>query len=164
MGGSSAQTVWPLQYKPTWSWRAFPPWRTRACSLAVPSVATPSPARPRSMGPSVRCAHRVCSVTGKTTGLPVGPQAHSLNPGWLNPAWRALKRAECPHFAGTAAGLCSSFTTKPSGWKDGAKRWREKRRSMTCQRRVSAFVFWGQCFNEMPSVIISLFIADCIIV
>lgn len=137
MGGLSAPTVWPLQSKQTWSWRAFPPWRTRACSLAVPSDATPSPARPRSTEPSVRCAHRVCSVTGRTTVPPVGPPALSLNPGWSNPVWKALTQAECPHFAGTAAGLCSSFTMKPNGWRDGAKKWREKPRSTTCQRRVS---------------------------
>lgn len=137
MGGSSVQTVWPLQFKQTWSWRAFPPWRTKACSLVAPSVGTLSPAHLRSTGPSVRCARRAYSVTGRTTGPPVGPPALSLNRGWLNPAWRARKRAACLLFAGTAAGLCSFFTMKRRGWKDGAKIWRERQRSTTWQRKVS---------------------------
>lgn len=140
MGGSSAPTVWPLQCKQTWSWRDFPPWRIKVCSSVVPSAATLSPARQHSMERSVRCAHRAFSVTGRTTGLPVGHPARSVNPGWLNPAWRAPTQAEYPPSAGTAAGLCSSFTTRPSGWKHGAKRWRQRQRSMTCQRRVSVLM------------------------
>lgn len=137
MGGSSAPTVWPLQCKQTWSWRAFPPWRTKVCSSVVPSAATLSPARQRSTEPSGRCARRACSATGRTTGPRVGLPAHSLNPGWSNPAWRAPTLAECRPSGGTAAGSCSSFTTKQSGWRDGAKRWSERRRSTTCRRRVS---------------------------
>jgi len=152
VGGSSAPIAWQLQCKQTWNWRAFLPWRTKVCSLVVASAATLSPAHQHSMEPSGRYAHRACSVTGRTTGLRVGLPAHSLNPGWSNPAWRAPTQVECPPFAGTAAGSCSSFTMKPSGWKDGAKRWRERQRSMTCQRRVSVlrgalnFVAWCQHF------------------
>lgn len=136
-GGSNAPTAWPPRYKRTWSSRAFPPWRTRACSLAAPSVATRSRAHPRSTGPSAPCAHKACSVTGRTTGLPAGPPARSPSPGWLSPAWRAPTWAECPPSAGTAAGSCSYSTMRPSDLRDGAKRWRERRRSTTCRRRVS---------------------------
>lgn len=139
-GGSSAPTAWPLRCRQTWSWRAFPPWRTRVFSSEAPSGGTLSPARPRSTGLFARCARRACSVTGRTTGPPAGLPAHTLNPGWLNPVWRALTRAECPPFAGTAAGSCSSFTMKPSGWRGGARRWRERQRRMICQRRVSVLL------------------------
>lgn len=137
MGGSSAPTAWLLRCRQTWSWRAFPPWRTRVFSSEAPSGGTLSPARPRSTGLSARCARRACSVTGRTTGPPAGLPVHTLNPGWLNPVWRVLTRAECPPFAGTAAGSCSFFTMKPSGWRGGARRWRERQRRMICQRRVS---------------------------
>lgn len=135
--GSSAPTAWPLRCRPTWNWRDFPPWRTRVFSSEAPSGGTLSPARPHSTGRCARCARRACSVTGRTTGPPAGLPAHTLNPGWSNPVWRALTRAERPPFAGTAAGSCNSFTMKASGWKVGARRWRERQRRTTSQRRVS---------------------------
>lgn len=154
-GSSSVPTVWPLRCKQTWSWKAFPPWRTKACSSVAPSDATLSPAHQLSMEPSELSARRVFLATGRTTGLPVGAPAPSLNPGWWNPAWRAPTQAEYPPSGGMAAGSCNFFAMKQRGLRNGAKRWKEKQRNMTCQRRVSVpkaagvFALWCQWFTRV---------------
>lgn len=47
--GSNAPTAWLRPCRPTWSWSAFPPWRTRACSSVGVSNGTRSPAHPPNM-------------------------------------------------------------------------------------------------------------------
>lgn len=101
------------------------------------------------MEPSERCVHRACLVTEKTIDLLVGLLARNLNPGWWSPAWRARTQAECRHFAGMGAGSCSSFTMKPKGWRDGARTWSKKQRTMTCRRKVSAFSITSDIFYEL---------------
>lgn len=146
--GSNAPTAWQQPFRLTWSWRASPSWKTRGCSSAVASSVTLSPARPPSTERSGLCAPRGSSATEMITERPPNPRVPGRPAGKPRGSWspppqertrlpRPSLAERRPPWGGTGAGSCNCCTQTPRGSRAGAKRWRQKLKRTTFQRKVS---------------------------